>query len=101
MLALTLLSHNSFMMSLSSLRSCPSVGRLVDFNRFSHACVDLTLMLLLSLLQSPGIKCPIIPGIMPINNYEGFKRMVGFCKVSVPKSIRDALEPIKAEPQTS
>ncbi|KAJ7980613.1 Methylenetetrahydrofolate reductase [Quillaja saponaria] len=27
-----------------------------------------------------GITCPIVPGIMPINNYKGFLRMTGFCK---------------------
>ncbi|KAJ8774127.1 hypothetical protein K2173_009558 [Erythroxylum novogranatense] len=27
-----------------------------------------------------GIKCPIVPGIIPINNYKGFLRMNGFCK---------------------
>jgi len=42
-----------------------------------------------------GITCPIIPGIMPIQNYRGFKRMTGFCKTFVPQEILDALEPIK------
>ncbi|KAK4793856.1 hypothetical protein SAY86_011850 [Trapa natans] len=27
-----------------------------------------------------GITCPVVPGIMPINNYKGFLRMTGFCK---------------------
>ncbi|PIA59757.1 hypothetical protein AQUCO_00400570v1 [Aquilegia coerulea] len=27
-----------------------------------------------------GITCPIVPGIMPIGNYKGFMRMIGFCK---------------------
>lgn len=30
-----------------------------------------------------GITCPIVPGIMPINNYMGFIRMTGFCKTKV------------------
>jgi len=30
-----------------------------------------------------GINCPIVPGIMPINNYRGFLRMTGFCKTKV------------------
>jgi methylenetetrahydrofolate reductase (NADPH) len=42
-----------------------------------------------------GIKCPIIPGIMPIQAYMGFIRMTGFCKTKVPQAIFDALEPIK------
>ncbi|GKV06201.1 hypothetical protein SLEP1_g18115 [Rubroshorea leprosula] len=42
-----------------------------------------------------GIKCPIVPGIMPINNYKGFLRMTGFCKTKIPAEITAALEPIK------
>lgn len=30
-----------------------------------------------------GITIPIVPGIMPINNYKGFIRMTGFCKTKV------------------
>ena len=29
--------------------------------------------------RAAGITCPIIPGIMPIQNYTGFKRMTSFC----------------------
>ncbi|KAJ0979157.1 hypothetical protein J5N97_014631 [Dioscorea zingiberensis] len=42
-----------------------------------------------------GITCPIVPGIMPINNYKGFLRMTGFCKTRIPSEITAALEPIK------
>jgi methylenetetrahydrofolate reductase (NADPH) len=42
-----------------------------------------------------GIKCPIVPGIMPIQNYKGFLRMTGLCKTKVPEEIKAALEPIK------
>ncbi|KAK9725304.1 hypothetical protein RND81_05G135100 [Saponaria officinalis] len=42
-----------------------------------------------------GINCPIVPGIMPINNYKGFVRMTGFCKTKIPQEVTDALEPIK------
>ncbi|KAE8717563.1 Methylenetetrahydrofolate reductase 1 [Hibiscus syriacus] len=42
-----------------------------------------------------GINCPIVPGIMPINNYKGFLRMTGFCKTKIPDEITAALEPIK------
>lgn len=46
-----------------------------------------------------GITCPIVPGIMPINNYKGFIRMTGFCKTKIPQEITDALEPIKDNDQ--
>ena len=42
-----------------------------------------------------GIDIPIIPGIMPINNYARFNKFTQFCKVSIPKSVTSALEPIK------
>jgi len=42
-----------------------------------------------------GIKCPIVPGIMPIHGYAGFIRMTSTCKTFVPKAIFDELEPIK------
>ncbi|RAL48196.1 hypothetical protein DM860_005620 [Cuscuta australis] len=42
-----------------------------------------------------GITCPIVPGIMPINNYNGFIRMTGFCKTKIPPEIMAALEPIR------
>jgi len=42
-----------------------------------------------------GIRCPILPGIMPIHGYAGFSRMTSLCKTIVPEEIRLALEPIK------
>ncbi|EGG23463.1 methylenetetrahydrofolate reductase [Cavenderia fasciculata] len=42
-----------------------------------------------------GINVPIIPGIMPIHTYAGFKRMTTLSKTVVPQHILDALEPIK------
>lgn len=47
--------------------------------------------------RKDGITVPILPGILPIQNFTGFKRMTGFCKTSVPKSIMDAIEPIKED----
>ena len=38
--------------------------------------------------RTVGINVPIIPGIMPINTYGGFDRMIGFCKTKVPEAIR-------------
>lgn len=42
-----------------------------------------------------GITCPIIPGLMPIQTYGGFKRMTGFCKTYVPPAVSEVLEGIK------
>ncbi|CAG8552113.1 20470_t:CDS:2 [Cetraspora pellucida] len=42
-----------------------------------------------------GITCPIIPGLLPIQNYNGFNRIVSLSKTIVPKFVTEALEPIK------
>ncbi|KAI8590756.1 methylenetetrahydrofolate reductase-domain-containing protein [Geranomyces variabilis] len=44
-----------------------------------------------------GITLPILPGLMPIQNYGGFKRMTSMCSTYVPQHIYDALEPIKED----
>jgi len=45
--------------------------------------------------RKEGIKCQIIPGIMPILSYDRFIRMVEFCKTKVPPQILEGLEPTK------
>jgi len=42
-----------------------------------------------------GITVPILPGILPIQNYAGFKRMTGFCRTKIPPEVAEALDPIK------
>ncbi|KAI8805676.1 methylenetetrahydrofolate reductase-domain-containing protein [Cladochytrium replicatum] len=44
-----------------------------------------------------GITIPILPGIMPIQAYGGFKRMTTLCKTAVPAKITSELEPIKED----
>lgn len=46
-------------------------------------------------IRAVGVSCPVIPGIMPIQNYNGFLRMTSFCKTAVPQEISDALEQCK------
>ena len=43
------------------------------------------------------ILCPIIPGMMPIQNYSSFQRMTSFCKTRVPDQILDDLAPVKED----
>lgn len=45
--------------------------------------------------RSVDIQAPILPGIMPIMSYGGFKRMTSFCKTAVPDHIMNTLETIK------
>jgi len=42
-----------------------------------------------------GINCPVVPGIMCVNNYGGTRKMTDMCKTRVPQQVWDALEPIK------
>ncbi|KAF9129173.1 hypothetical protein BGW39_004403 [Mortierella sp. 14UC] len=46
-----------------------------------------------------GITCPIIPGIMPIQSYNGFRRITNLAKIRVPATVAAALEPIQSDDQ--
>lgn len=45
--------------------------------------------------RNHGINVPIIPGIMCISNYGGFKRMIKFCKTRVPEELMNTMEKLK------
>ncbi|CAO1622729.1 unnamed protein product [Jaminaea pallidilutea] len=45
--------------------------------------------------REAGITIPILPGIMPIQNYQSFRRMTNLCKATVPPEVLQALEPIR------
>lgn len=45
-----------------------------------------------------GIKCPIVPGLMCINAYPGFKKMTKFCKTRVPKPLEEKMDSMKDDP---
>ncbi|ORZ15536.1 methylenetetrahydrofolate reductase-domain-containing protein [Lobosporangium transversale] len=49
--------------------------------------------------RSLGITCPIIPGIMPIQSYNGFRRITSLAKVRIPTEVAQALDPIKNDDQ--
>jgi methylenetetrahydrofolate reductase (NADPH) len=42
-----------------------------------------------------GITCPIIPGLLPIHNYERFVKFTNFLQIEIPKSITSKLEAMK------
>jgi len=46
-------------------------------------CLD-TFFAFMDACRGAGIKCPIMPGIMPIMTYGGFRRMTTLCKTRVP-----------------
>ncbi|KZW01199.1 methylenetetrahydrofolate reduct [Exidia glandulosa HHB12029] len=46
-------------------------------------------------LRAAGITIPIVPGIAPIQTWNGFVRATSLAKTIIPKSFMDALEPYK------
>eukprot|EP00543_Licmophora_paradoxa_P003053 CAMPEP_0202454544 /NCGR_PEP_ID=MMETSP1360-20130828/12242_1 /ASSEMBLY_ACC=CAM_ASM_000848 /TAXON_ID=515479 /ORGANISM="Licmophora paradoxa, Strain CCMP2313" /LENGTH=370 /DNA_ID=CAMNT_0049073883 /DNA_START=145 /DNA_END=1257 /DNA_ORIENTATION=- len=42
-----------------------------------------------------GINAPVVPGLMCINNYGGFKKMSKFCKTRVPEYLSEKMESLK------
>lgn len=49
------------------------------------------------LCRERGITVPIIPGIMPIQNYNSFRRMSNLCRVHIPPQLLSSLEPLKMD----
>ncbi|KAK4694945.1 methylenetetrahydrofolate reductase (NADH), partial [Phenoliferia sp. Uapishka_3] len=45
--------------------------------------------------RARGITIPILPGIMPIQNYQSFRRMTNLCKSRIPPHIVEELELIQ------
>jgi methylenetetrahydrofolate reductase (NADPH) len=44
-----------------------------------------------------GINIPIIPGLLPIQNYNSFKRILNLCKTTCPPELAEALEKVKTD----
>ena len=47
--------------------------------------------------RAHGINVPILPGIMPLNAYGGFKRMTGFCKTRIPPTMAADIEKLSGD----
>jgi Methylenetetrahydrofolate reductase len=48
-----------------------------------------------------GITCPVVPGLMCINAYAGFKKMAQFCKTRVPKALNLKMEELQDDPEAT
>lgn len=44
-----------------------------------------------------GINIPILPGILPIQNYNSFKKIVNLCRLTIPNDLSEQLELVKAD----
>jgi methylenetetrahydrofolate reductase (NADPH) len=42
-----------------------------------------------------GISCPILPGLLPIQNYNSFKKIINLCRISVPDDLQKKLDSVK------
>lgn len=42
-----------------------------------------------------GITCPIVPGILFLNNYAGFQKMTNFCRTRVPATLAEKMFSLK------
>jgi methylenetetrahydrofolate reductase (NADPH) len=50
-----------------------------DFYRFRDDC------------DAVGIRIPIVPGILPVTNFEQAKKIAGMCKAAIPQSLQDEM----------
>lgn len=51
--------------------------------------------------RSAGISIPIIPGLMPIQNYNSFSRMVSVCNSQVPASVLQDMEAFRSDDEAA
>ena len=51
-------------------------------------------------VRAAGIEIPLIPGIMPVTNFAGLKRMCGACGASVPDWLSAHFEGLDDDPDT-
>jgi methylenetetrahydrofolate reductase (NADPH) len=42
-----------------------------------------------------GITCPILPGLLPIQNYNSFKKIINLCRISTPQELSETVEKVK------
>ncbi len=51
-------------------------------------------------VRAAGVTIPLIPGIMPVSNFNGLKRMCGSCGASVPDWLEAHFEGLDDDPET-
>ena len=50
-------------------------------------------------LRKIGVTCPIIPGILPITNYQGLLRFTSVCGTTITDEVKKTFEPIQDDPE--
>ncbi len=44
-----------------------------------------------------GINVPVLPGLLPVQNYNSFKKIINLCRISVPDVLQKKLESVKSD----
>lgn len=47
--------------------------------------------------KNSDINVPILPGLLPVNNYNSFKKIIDLCKIQVPEGMIEEIEEIKGD----
>ena len=50
--------------------------------------------------RAAGVKIPIVPGIMPVTNFKGLRRMAEGCQTAVPEWLANLFEGLDSDPDT-
>lgn len=50
--------------------------------------------------RAAGVTVPIVPGIMPVTNFKGLKRMAGMCQASIPSWLGNLFEGLDEDADT-
>jgi methylenetetrahydrofolate reductase (NADPH) len=51
-------------------------------------------------VRAAGITIPIVPGVMPVTNFAGLKRMAGGCRTAIPAWLANLFEGLDDDPDT-
>jgi methylenetetrahydrofolate reductase (NADPH) len=51
-------------------------------------------------VRAAGIKIPIVPGVMPVTNFQGLRRMAEACRTAVPAWMANLFDGLDEDPDT-
>ena len=51
-------------------------------------------------VRAAGVTIPIVPGIMPVTNFKGLRRMAEACRTAVPEWMANLFEGLDSDPET-
>ena len=51
-------------------------------------------------VRAAGVTIPIVPGVMPVTNFAGLKRMASTCRTAVPAWLANLFDGLDGDPET-